>query len=210
MCTGVINVSLATVIPSFHQQVSLLYNKASLLSPLSLCSPLSPSSSLPSCHWSVYLSQTLSGLPSHLLTSTVVHMLPINNLFPLFEGLVSPCLCDNALCPPQNRMLESLALFYTTIHSQWFLNTSIILFLNKTDILTDKIKTSDLQKYFPSFTGQLVFCLFAFRVRVCCSFASKYRTTDQTICKKRKKRKENHIPSILVDLNALCEDLVRL
>uniref|UniRef100_A0A3B4U2Q8 Guanine nucleotide-binding protein subunit alpha n=1 Tax=Seriola dumerili TaxID=41447 RepID=A0A3B4U2Q8_SERDU len=53
-----------------------------------------------------------------------------------------------------NRMHESLALFYTTIHSPWFLNTSIILFLNKTDILADKIQTSDLQKYFPSFTGK--------------------------------------------------------
>eukprot|EP00064_Thunnus_orientalis_P010459 superscaffoldBa00001425_g10485 len=53
-----------------------------------------------------------------------------------------------------NRMEESLALFYTTIHSPWFLNTSIILFLNKTDILADKVKTSDLQKYFPSFTGK--------------------------------------------------------
>lgn len=52
-----------------------------------------------------------------------------------------------------NRMEESLALFYTTIHSPWFLNTSIILFLNKTDILADKIQTSDLQKYFPGFTG---------------------------------------------------------
>ncbi|KAA8589959.1 hypothetical protein FQN60_013324 [Etheostoma spectabile] len=38
-----------------------------------------------------------------------------------------------------NRMDESLALFYTTIHSPWFLNTSIILFLNKTDILADKL-----------------------------------------------------------------------
>ncbi|KAM9848967.1 guanine nucleotide-binding protein subunit alpha-14-like [Aulostomus maculatus] len=53
-----------------------------------------------------------------------------------------------------NRMQESLALFYTTIHSPWFRNTSIILFLNKTDILADKIKTSDLQKYFPNFTGK--------------------------------------------------------
>ncbi|XP_047443502.1 guanine nucleotide-binding protein subunit alpha-11-like [Mugil cephalus] len=53
-----------------------------------------------------------------------------------------------------NRMQESLALFYTTIHSPWFLHTSIILFLNKTDILADKIKTSDLQKYFPSFGGK--------------------------------------------------------
>ncbi|XP_030227628.1 guanine nucleotide-binding protein subunit alpha-15.1 isoform X2 [Gadus morhua] len=53
-----------------------------------------------------------------------------------------------------NRMLESLALFYTTIHSPWFASTSIILFLNKTDILADKIQTSDLQKYFPDFTGR--------------------------------------------------------
>ncbi|XP_070765107.1 guanine nucleotide-binding protein subunit alpha-14-like [Enoplosus armatus] len=53
-----------------------------------------------------------------------------------------------------NRMHESLALFYTTIHSPWFLSTSIILFLNKTDILADKVQTSDLQKYFPSFTGK--------------------------------------------------------
>ncbi|XP_041695422.2 guanine nucleotide-binding protein subunit alpha-11 [Coregonus clupeaformis] len=52
------------------------------------------------------------------------------------------------------RMDESLALFYTTIHSPWFLNTSIILFLNKTDILADKIQASDLQKYFPGFTGK--------------------------------------------------------
>ncbi|XP_074491553.1 guanine nucleotide-binding protein subunit alpha-14-like [Sebastes fasciatus] len=53
-----------------------------------------------------------------------------------------------------NRMHESLALFYTTIHSLWFFNTSIILFLNKTDILHDKVQTSDLKKYFPSFTGK--------------------------------------------------------
>ncbi|XP_054645342.1 guanine nucleotide-binding protein subunit alpha-11-like isoform X1 [Dunckerocampus dactyliophorus] len=53
-----------------------------------------------------------------------------------------------------NRMEESLALFYTTIHSPWFHSTSIILFLNKTDILADKIQTSDLKKYFPGFTGR--------------------------------------------------------
>ncbi|KAG7230805.1 hypothetical protein INR49_019619, partial [Caranx melampygus] len=57
-----------------------------------------------------------------------------------------------SFCP--NRMHESLALFYTTIHSPWFLNTSIILFLNKTDILADKVQTSDLQRYFPSFAGK--------------------------------------------------------
>lgn len=53
-----------------------------------------------------------------------------------------------------NRMHESLSLFYITIHSPWFNSTSIILFLNKTDILADKIQTSDLQNYFPHFTGR--------------------------------------------------------
>lgn len=56
----------------------------------------------------------------------------------------------------QNRMEESLSLFYTTIHSNWFVNSSIILFLNKMDILAEKIQSSDLQTYFPQFKGNLV------------------------------------------------------
>lgn len=50
-------------------------------------------------------------------------------------------------------MKESLSLFYTTIHSPWFANSSIILFLNKKDILAEKIQMSDLQTYFPTFRG---------------------------------------------------------
>ncbi|XP_049321749.1 guanine nucleotide-binding protein subunit alpha-11-like [Astyanax mexicanus] len=53
-----------------------------------------------------------------------------------------------------NRMQESLTLFYTTIHSNWFANASIILFLNKMDILAEKIKKSDLNLYFASFRGK--------------------------------------------------------
>ncbi|XP_050951295.1 guanine nucleotide-binding protein subunit alpha-11-like [Labeo rohita] len=53
-----------------------------------------------------------------------------------------------------NRMEESLSLFYTTIHSNWFVNSSIILFLNKMDILAEKIQSSDLQTYFPQFKGK--------------------------------------------------------
>uniref|UniRef100_A0A8C6T3E1 Guanine nucleotide binding protein (G protein), alpha 15 (Gq class), tandem duplicate 4 n=1 Tax=Neogobius melanostomus TaxID=47308 RepID=A0A8C6T3E1_9GOBI len=53
-----------------------------------------------------------------------------------------------------NRMAESLSLFEIIIHSPWFHTTSIILFLNKTDILEDKIQTSDLKKYFPNFPGE--------------------------------------------------------
>ncbi|KAI7791359.1 guanine nucleotide-binding protein subunit alpha-11-like isoform X2 [Triplophysa rosa] len=53
-----------------------------------------------------------------------------------------------------NRMQESLSLFYTTIHSKWFCNSSVILFLNKEDILAEKIQISDLRTYYPEFTGK--------------------------------------------------------
>ncbi|XP_055073807.2 guanine nucleotide-binding protein subunit alpha-14 [Misgurnus anguillicaudatus] len=53
-----------------------------------------------------------------------------------------------------NRMKESLSLFYTTIHSKWFCNSSVILFLNKQDILAEKIQISDLRAYFPEFKGK--------------------------------------------------------
>ncbi|ROL40773.1 Guanine nucleotide-binding protein G(q) subunit alpha [Anabarilius grahami] len=53
-----------------------------------------------------------------------------------------------------NRMEESLSLFYMTIHSMWFANSSVILFLNKLDILAEKIQFSDLKTYFPGFEGK--------------------------------------------------------
>uniref|UniRef100_A0A8C8Z568 Uncharacterized protein n=1 Tax=Prolemur simus TaxID=1328070 RepID=A0A8C8Z568_PROSS len=53
----------------------------------------------------------------------------------------------------ENRMQESLALFGTILELPWFKSTSVILFLNKTDILEEKIPTSHLATYFPSFQG---------------------------------------------------------
>lgn len=53
----------------------------------------------------------------------------------------------------ENRMKESLALFGTILELPWFKSTSVILFLNKTDILEEKIPTSHLAAYFPSFQG---------------------------------------------------------
>jgi len=91
---------------------------------------------------SLSLSLASPALGSFCPSIPVTNSLPTNSLTPFpYIGF-------------QNRMHESLALFYTTIHSPWFFNTSIILFLNKTDILADKVQTSDLQKYFPSFTGK--------------------------------------------------------
>ncbi|KAF7217338.1 guanine nucleotide-binding protein subunit alpha-14 [Nothobranchius furzeri] len=52
-----------------------------------------------------------------------------------------------------NRLVESLALFLTIISSQWFEESSTILFLNKKDLLEEKIQHSHLETYFPDFTG---------------------------------------------------------
>ena len=51
-------------------------------------------------------------------------------------------------------MEESKALFKTIITYPWFQSSSIILFLNKTDLLEEKIKYSNLADYFPEFTGE--------------------------------------------------------
>ncbi|KAM9394468.1 guanine nucleotide-binding protein subunit alpha-14-like [Pholidichthys leucotaenia] len=56
--------------------------------------------------------------------------------------------CDN-----ENRMEESKALFKTIITYPWFEKSSVILFLNKTDILQEKIMYSHIATYFPEFTG---------------------------------------------------------
>ena len=53
----------------------------------------------------------------------------------------------------QNRMEESKALFRTIITYPWFQNSSIILFLNKKDLLEEKIMFSHLVEYFPEFDG---------------------------------------------------------
>ncbi|XP_028269805.1 guanine nucleotide-binding protein subunit alpha-14 [Parambassis ranga] len=58
-----------------------------------------------------------------------------------------------AECDNENRMEESKALFKTIITYPWFQRSSVILFLNKTDILQEKIVYSHLATYFPEFTG---------------------------------------------------------
>jgi len=56
--------------------------------------------------------------------------------------------------PTQNRMKESLLLFDEICNSPWFADTAFILFLNKTDLLKDKIsKTDDLKVTFPTYSG---------------------------------------------------------
>ncbi|XP_068569294.1 guanine nucleotide-binding protein G(q) subunit alpha-like [Cebidichthys violaceus] len=53
----------------------------------------------------------------------------------------------------ENRMEESLALFQTIITSGWFHLSSVMLFLNKIDLLEEKILHSHLVDYFPEYDG---------------------------------------------------------
>ncbi|KAM8872913.1 guanine nucleotide-binding protein subunit alpha-14-like [Synchiropus picturatus] len=53
----------------------------------------------------------------------------------------------------ENRMLESLSLFKIILTYPWFQDTSFIVFLNKTDLLEEKITTSHLATYFPNYKG---------------------------------------------------------
>ncbi|XP_074476282.1 guanine nucleotide-binding protein subunit alpha-13-like [Sebastes fasciatus] len=53
-----------------------------------------------------------------------------------------------------NRLRESLDIFETIVNNRVFVNVSIILFLNKTDLLEEKVKSVPLKDYFPEYTGQ--------------------------------------------------------
>ena len=57
----------------------------------------------------------------------------------------------------QNRLEESLNLFNTIIHYPWFLASPIILFMNKIDLLKEKLEYSNLADTWPDFNGQFIF-----------------------------------------------------
>jgi len=54
-----------------------------------------------------------------------------------------------------NRMHEAVSLFQQTVNSKWFETVSLILFLNKSDLFREKIKTVDLKVAFPEYTAGL-------------------------------------------------------
>ena len=54
-------------------------------------------------------------------------------------------------------MHESTRLFDSIANNKWFVDTSIILFLNKKDLFEEKIKKSPLTIAFPEYTGANTF-----------------------------------------------------
>jgi guanine nucleotide-binding protein G(i) subunit alpha len=74
------------------------------------------------------------------------------------EILLFACKCsgyDLVLAEDEemNRMIESMKLFDSICNSKWFVETSIILFLNKKDLFEDKITKSPLTICFQEYPG---------------------------------------------------------
>jgi guanine nucleotide-binding protein subunit alpha len=59
-------------------------------------------------------------------------------------------------------MHEAYTLFDSICNSKWFLETAIILFLNKTDILQKKIKSSPVSAFYPQYRGNNRYIICAF------------------------------------------------
>ena len=66
----------------------------------------------------------------------------------------------------ENRMEESKALFRTIITYPWFQHSSVILFLNKKDLLEEKIVYSHIVDYFPEYDGNFFFTFLTFFFRL--------------------------------------------
>uniref|UniRef100_A0A8D0CLA2 Guanine nucleotide binding protein (G protein) alpha 12a n=1 Tax=Scleropages formosus TaxID=113540 RepID=A0A8D0CLA2_SCLFO len=52
-----------------------------------------------------------------------------------------------------NRLVESMNIFETIVNNKLFSNVSIILFLNKMDLLVEKVKKVNIRKHFSDFQG---------------------------------------------------------
>ena len=51
-------------------------------------------------------------------------------------------------------MEEALRLFGSILNNRWFINTSVILFLNKKDLFEEKLKDNPITVCFPDYTGK--------------------------------------------------------
>uniref|UniRef100_A0A096M983 G protein subunit alpha 12 n=1 Tax=Poecilia formosa TaxID=48698 RepID=A0A096M983_POEFO len=99
----------------------------------------------------VYLNGKLSGRKGWFQRfNKVTNVLRVRSTRPYPE-----CVCVQVLMEDRrtNRLVESMNIFETIVNNKLFLNVSIILFLNKTDLLVEKIRTVDIRKNFPEFRG---------------------------------------------------------
>nr|CAD7593434.1 unnamed protein product [Timema genevievae] len=79
-----------------------------------------------------------------------------------------------------NRMIESMKLFDSICNSKWFVETSIILFLNKKDLFEEKIVKSPLTICFPEYTDYLASSLSHANCRAAVNMLSLVRSLAQS------------------------------
>lgn len=106
-----------------------------------------------------------------------------------------------------NRMHEAIQLFDEICNSKWFKSTSMILFLNKSDLFKDKIQNVDMNVCFSDYTGGkvrldvlffVVFVVVSLIVRV----AQSYKNGCAYL--KRKFKKLNRRPNKQVYSHITC------
>ena len=56
-------------------------------------------------------------------------------------------------------MVESQALFRVILSTDYFRNASVILFLNKTDLLEERLAVEPLRHTFPEYSGEFFFAV---------------------------------------------------
>ena len=59
--------------------------------------------------------------------------------------------------------MESRSVFEAIVNNKAFVNVSIILFMNKSDLLKEKVPKSDIRQYFADFTGDHLSVSISFR-----------------------------------------------
>jgi guanine nucleotide-binding protein G(i) subunit alpha len=104
-----------------------------------------------------------------------------------FEGVTAIIFCvalsgyDLVLAEDEemNRMTESMKLFDSICNNKWFVETSIILFLNKKDLFEEKISKSPLTICFPEYTGSNTYEEAAAYIKMKFESQKKQKTTKE-------------------------------
>ncbi|XP_023850836.1 guanine nucleotide-binding protein G(o) subunit alpha-like [Salvelinus sp. IW2-2015] len=120
--------------------------------------------------------QGASNLHWVLHTLLHTHFILLTNTPHIFSNMHLICLIWYFL---QNRMHESLMLFDSICNNKFFIDTSIILFLNKKDLFEEKIKKSPLSICFPEYTGANTYDDATAYIQV--QFESKSRSPNKEI-----------------------------
>ncbi|CAG5958495.1 unnamed protein product, partial [Menidia menidia] len=146
-----------------------LFGKKIDKSPLSICFPeySGPDSFVEGIAYIKSQYESRNKSPSKEVYSHVTCATDTNNIQFVFDAVTD------------NRMHESLMLFDSICNNKFFIDTSIILFLNKKDLFAEKIKKSALSICFPEYTGPNTYDDAAAYIQA--QFESKNRSPNKEI-----------------------------